>query len=317
MTGRTEEGAALLTVLMLVALMAALMAVAFDRTGIALNRTRLRLASREAQLDLFSAEAVAVARLNRLLGDPANAPAAADLIGRGFATPVPGGTVKARLSDGGNCFNLNAMVTAAPDGRFVAQPLIIDQFARLARLLGMSDEMAVPLARRVADWIDSDAVPLDGSVEAVGPMVANRPIIDVRELKAVPGFPASLFVRLQPLLCALPEPRLTAYNVNTLTAAQVPLVVAIFPRGTDSAAVAQALAARPARGYADGQAFLAHPALRGVDLSGEASIQLNTRTDWFLLDLDAQLGDAGQSERVLIDARTRPVHIVRRILGTP
>jgi len=228
---------------------------------------------------------VAMARLNRIAGEAGSVRA-----GAAFSVPVPGGAIVARAEDGGNCFNLNALAVRSPEGAFAPEPQMIDQFARLLALHGVPDQDAVRMAGRVA-----------------ARLVSSRTLfVDAREAREAAMIGDAVFLRLSPLLCALPVTAPMLYNVNTLRPDQAALVAALLPRGADLQTVARALAARPAQGFA-----------QPADLSAAAAGQLGTRTDWFVLDLDARLGDAGMAERVLIDARARPVRLVRRVYGDP
>jgi general secretion pathway protein K len=316
----SERGAALITVLLLVAVMSALIAVSFDRLGLALHRERNRSVAEEVRLDLISAEAIAVQRVTQLQStDLAKTPAGSFWQDVPVTMPIPGGAISARLTDGGNCFNLNALVTTLPDGQVEAQPAAIAQFARLLELSGVSTSEAGSLAVSTADWIDSDTVPGPGGREDGGYggrsppyRTANALMQDAGEILAVAGMTESLFARLKPLLCANPETELPRYNVNTLTARQAPLVAALFPSGVTSEMVLAALRNRPAGGYGAAQDFLAQPSLRAAGPSALATIQLRLRSSWFRLNLMARVSDSEFVETALIDGRFSPARAVRR-----
>jgi general secretion pathway protein K len=282
---RREEGAALVTVLMLIALMAGLIALAMDRTGAALSATRARIGHQEARFDLLSAEAVAVARLSAPeAGQPlAFAP---------FSVPVPGGTVSARLHDGGACFNLNALAVGPPQGPRLPDPAMLVRLARLLTLSGQSEADAALRARQAAD------------------RVAGGLLLDAHELKAVPGIAEML---AGDALCALPVSEPARININALTPADALWLAAMIGPPVTPVSAEQLLRTRPAGGFASVAAFLA----RLSAPPGSPPLPFDTRSDWFRLDLNAQLGDAGLSERALIDARTRPLRVVGRIYGGP
>lgn len=311
-----DRGAALLTVLMLVALMSALIAVAFDRTGIALNRTRARIGVHEARFDLMSAEAIGLARLTAALGSQSDAKTNPRIFNSHFRVPVPGGEIRARVNDGGTCFNLNALVQTTPSGEWVSVPAMVEQFARVMERTGLPQDQALSAAWRAADWIDSDTLPLvPGSEGGRGLTFPNQPMVDPSELRAASGMAAESYGAIKPLVCALPETVPPRYNVNALKPEQAALVAALLDRSVPTGAVVDALSTRPAGGYGYAQDLLAHPALRAFVQRGEAAVQLVTKSDWFRLDLDARLGASGLAERALIDARNRPVTLVHRSYG--
>jgi general secretion pathway protein K len=281
--GPRDEGAALVTVLMLIALMAGLIALAMDRTGAALAATRARVGQQEARFDLLSAEAVAVARLSA--PDAQQAAAFAP-----FAVPVPGGTVRAQLRDGGACFNLNALALGPPQGPRLPDPAMMARLVRLLIQSGQTEADAALAARQAAD------------------RVADGLLLDAHELKVVPGFAAFLTADT---LCALPVSTPARININALMPADAPWLAAMLGPPVTPDSAAQVLRSRPAGGYASVEAFLTR--LSAPPQS--PPLPFDTRSDWFRLDLKAQLGDAGLSERVLIDARTRPLRVAGRIYG--
>jgi len=266
---------------MLIALMAGLIALAMDRTGAALAATRARIGQQEARFDLLSAEAVAVARLSAPGADGVAAFAP-------FAVPVPGGTVRAQLRDGGACFNLNALAVGPPQGPRLPDPAMMARLARLLSFSGQSEVDAARIARQAAD------------------QVAGGMLLDVHELKAAAqsaGDP----------LCALPVSQPARININALTPADALWLAAMLGPPVTPASAEQLLRTRPAGGFASVEAFLA----RLSASPGSPPLPFDTRSDWFRLDLNAELGDAGLSERALIDARTRPLRVAGRIYGGP
>jgi general secretion pathway protein K len=319
----SERGAALITVLLLVAVMSALIAVSFDRLGLALRRERNRSTAEEVRLDMISSEAIALDRITQLQSiDQAKTPVGAAWQDVPVSVPIPGGQIIARLRDGGNCFNLNSLVTTQPDGTFSAQPAAISQLSRLLELSGVTTSDAGSIAVSAADWIDSDTLPQPGGREdegytklAVPYRTGNGIMQDAGELRAVAGMTPDLFARLKPLLCAYPETILSGYNVNTLTARQAPLVAAMFPSGVTSEMVLAALRNRPVNGFGAVQDFLTQPSLRTAGSSGLATVQLRLRSSWFSLELMARLNDSDFSETALIDGRFQPARLVRRSYG--
>lgn len=278
-----DEGAALLSVLMLVALMAGLIALGVDRLNGAQRRGLAQRVTQEARLDLLSAEAVAVARIERAV----RSQDVRSLMAQGdwrFSVPVPGGRIDARLDDGQNCYNLNALFRA---GGLEPDPQEVARLGRLLALSGWSAQEATPVAAQAAQRIA-----LYG---------------DVHELAALPGATAERMARLKSWACVLPVAQPLRININTLRLDQAGMLVTLIAPDAPVARVESALHARPAQGFADTTGFAA---AAGVD-----STALVTQSQWFQLDLSARLGDAGLSERVLIDARARPARVVRRIYG--
>jgi general secretion pathway protein K len=126
-----ERGAALLSVLLLVAVMAVIAAVMLDR---------LNLATRLAG----NGQAMTQARLRHQRGNGGNGPAQGAgrcgrsphgrphrLLGREFPLPLPRGAARVRIDDAGNCFNVNSLVQQGVDGTFTLRPVALTQLRAL------------------------------------------------------------------------------------------------------------------------------------------------------------------------------------------
>lgn len=305
MTVRGERGAALLSVLLLVAVMAVIAATALDRLTLA-----TRLAGAAASMDQARAFAMAgEALLLRRAGDIAQS-RRADWLDRPYPLPIPGGRAEGRLSDATNCFNLNALVAETGPGRYSVRPLAVRQFAALARLAGITDGEAAAIAAATADWIDSDSVegPLgaeDAAYRAMTPAILppNTLMADRGELARVRGVTAVHYARLKPWVCVLPVADPLRININTLRPAEAALVAALWAERLTPAQVRSALAARPADGYGSAMRFWQSAAMQGLAPPGDVAEQLVTSPRWLLLTSRTAMGDSMLEGQSLIDVR--------------
>jgi general secretion pathway protein K len=315
-----DRGAALIVVLLMVAVMSAIIAVSFDRVSLAIRRERTRSVSDEARLDLVSGEAIAVQKLTQLLSlNPTDVTA---ILEKTISLPTPHGRLSGQLKDGGNCFNVNSLVTTQPNGALIAQPIAIAQFARLLEFSGASGTNAAAIAQSSADWIDSDSLALPAGHEDDSYVRLEKPyrtpnalLSDTGELIHVLGMDEQLFGRVTPLLCALPEAALSAYNVNSLRQSQAELIAAILPREVTPQMVRLALRNRPGAGFSTYQDLLVQPSLKNFVAPGEVDSQLRVKSVWFRLDMMAEHLDIETSETVLIDARFLPARLIGRTYG--
>jgi general secretion pathway protein K len=316
-----ERGAALLTVLMLVSVMAVLSASALERLRLATRIAANAGAIDQARAYALAAEDIAANRITTLVeADPARTPVG--WVGRETVLPLPGGTASVVVRDGGNCFNLNSVVTGQPGQRLMARPAGIAQFEALMQILGIGEGEAVHVAASLADWIDSDGLPLPQGAEdaayAGGPTpykTANTLIADPSELRAVAGVTPDIYERLKPWVCALPATDLSPINVNTLTPEQAPLLAMLLPDKLSADRARALLIGRPAGGYDSGYAFWRTSSLAGIAPGGDIEAQTGVRTRWFALDLHVRLGDSDVDEAALIDANVLPARLVRRSWG--
>ena len=140
MTGptRDDRGAALLSVLLLVAVMAVIAATALDRLTLA-----TRIAGSAATVDqgrayAFAAEQIALRRVANLVArDPSRLSNDGNWLDRDFILPLPGGQGSARLSDADNCFNLNSLAAETAPGKLSQRSGATAQFTELMVLLGI------------------------------------------------------------------------------------------------------------------------------------------------------------------------------------
>lgn len=315
---KRERGSALLTVLLLVAVMATVASTALDRISVGTRLAGNVATIGQARSWLGMAELIAATRIDDLLeADQSQTTLAGGWLGAERRIELPdGAVVRARVEDGGNCFNLNSLVEQRQDGRLVVRPLGQSQFKALMLLVGIAEGEAARIAASTADYIDSDSNPLPGGSEdgaaGSGALSANRMMADASELRSVPGVADRHYRLLWPWICALPVADLSPVNVNTLLPEQAPLLAMLVPGRIDLAKARALLATRPVNGFGSVIEFWESPALAGVQPSPEASQQTKVRTSFFRLRARVETAGFDVGETALIDARQAPARIVRR-----
>ncbi|NKJ43609.1 type II secretion system protein GspK [Novosphingobium sp. SG720] len=278
--GGPERGAALLAVLVLVAIMAVLAALMLDRLGLA---TRLA-ANVEAQGAAQSALAEGEARLLVQLGAGLRA-------GQGH-WPVPRGQIAWRVGPGGNCFNVNALVTPQADGTLGPRAAGMLELRALAVSLGTAPDEARSLVEGMAGWIEA----------------AGRPLLAVGELRTVAGMTAARHARLAPWLCALPEAGSSPVALRSLAPGQGRLLAMFAPDLLPVARAEQVIALAPPGGYRDLAGALG-PA-QGL---APGEVLLDDR--WLRARLVATIDSQAWSEEVLVDASQATPQIAARTWG--
>lgn len=307
-----EKGAALINVLVLVGIMAALSTSLFDRLRLARHLDASRTTIAAARSAALAAEAMIAARLPL-----PNLPTGA------FRLDTPGGAALVQLHPGGNCFNLNS-TAVGPPGRTASRPLGIEQLARLLTLLDVPADDAARISSATADWIDIDNQPGSGGAEDAAYARAATPyrtaatlLAEVSEWRAVAGVTPAIFARAQPHLCALPETELSRLNINSLVAADAPVLAAIanLPVSTARAAII----ARPANGWPSPDQFWAQPLLAGRQLPADVLRQVDVKDRFVAFRLETRLANDGAALPLeasgLFDAGTRPARLLVRRWG--
>lgn len=320
-----ERGAALLTVLLLVAVIAVLAGHALERMRLATRLGANSVAIDQARAFAMAAETAAMVRINAVLArDAARVTLQGDWAGKPYPLPVPGGIATATATDGGNCFNLNGLVQQSDVDTLVTRPASVEQFGRLMRLIGIPDQPAREIAAATADWIDTDNIrQADGAEDSeysgFSPryLPANAMMADASELRAVRGVSPAFYAKLRPWICALPVARPTRINVNTLLPEQAPLLAMLLPDTLDIGRARAVLLERPPQGFTSTVAFWQGAALKGATAGPEVQQQTAVTTQWFGLKIDVALGGTQLTQTALIDATEPPVRLVSRAWSDP
>ncbi len=320
----SERGAALLAVLVLVVIMAAIAAGAFERlrlsTAMAMNGAALDQARGYA----LGVEDLLALRIDDLAGANAYVTTlAGDWNGTPRQIPLPGGGLASgTVRDGGNCFNLNSLVQGDVAASLVQRPAAIEQFAALMMVLGLPEPAARRVAAATADWIDSDDQPSpqgaeDGAYSGSEPAyrTGNTLLADPSELRAVAGVTPEIYRELRPYLCTLPAADMSPINVNTLLPRDAPLLAMFAPAKARPDRVRGLIASRPKAGWLNTYDFWRSAEQAGLETNVDPMSQLQLKTYWFTIDLSVRFEDAEMEEWALVDARLAPAKVVARRLG--
>lgn len=322
----SERGAALLTVLLLVAVMAIVTATALERLTLATKLTGNAAALDQARAYSYASELLAAAKIGDLVAAQGKRTTLqGDWNGKPFTLPIPGGLGTATVTDGGNCFNINSLVSGGgQDGAssFAPRPIAEQQFQALMQLLGVDAGAAQLISAAATDWVDSDDAPGSNGAEsdfylqgAVPYRAANQLMADPSELRVLRGMTPAIYAKLRPWVCALPVAELSPINVNTILPAQAPLVAMLLPGQLSVGQARELLARRPTNGYESATQFWSGPALGGLSPNGEVGAQTVVKTRWFVVESDIELAGAVAHETALYDAEAQPARLVRRSWG--
>lgn len=252
---------ALLTVLLLVAVMAAVAVAVLDDVRFSVRRaTNIEIGS-QAQWYADGAETLARQKIARLAArNPERTPLDPEWQGRAISLPIEGGSLTVLVRDGQACFNLNSLVEWTGD-RLAGRPEAAEQLMTLGAAAGVEAGRMRVVTDSLIDWIDTDteARPFGAEDSRYAGLpepyrTSGMPLAEVSEMRAVHGVDPETYRRLRPHLCALPADR-TTINVNTLGPSDAALVVMLAEGALTLPAARAAIAARPAGGWADADAF--------------------------------------------------------------
>lgn len=314
-----REGMALLTVLLLVAVMSVVAVALLDDVRFSVRRATNAETGGQAQWLASGAELMARDRIRRLMQmDPTRTPLQPEWNGRRLDFPIDNGAISATVSDGQACFNLNSVVLGVGED-LVARPEGAAQLRALGRAVGIADSRMGAIADALTDWLDADnvALPLgaeDGAYAGLSTpyRTAGVMMAEASELRAVKGVDEDVYRRLRPYVCALPTSQLSPLNVNTLSVEQAPLITMLTLGVVTTQQARAVLARRPRDGWANGEAFWGQPALSNFTPNEDTRAQAVVLTRFFRLRVDVDYGGARAVRTALLEAR--PDGAVRTVI---
>lgn len=316
----SERGAALVTVLTMVAILSALAIVAVDAANMSLRRTANQTRMEQTRWYLMGAEAFAAARLTELVRRSEDARIdQSEWQGRTFSFPLDDGAMQVTLRDGANCFNLNSLVSQGDAPGATASASGIMQFALLLDRIGVRSNR-VGLGAGLADWIDSDTLPgpgglEDGAYPSGAPYrPANTLLADISELRSVPGFDEQIIGEIADQVCVRPSSAPNLLNPNTLLPEQAPLLAMVLPDISLEDA-RQVIRDRPRGGWEDMDAFFAHPRLASLEMNEYRRASFTMDTVYYVMNARVEREGARETEAALIRVQGGAVTVVRRLFG--
>lgn len=312
-----ERGAALLTVMMIVAAMSvAALAVTQSVTRATVRSQAL---DAQAQLALYaiSAEEVAKARMTEVLG-PLDNKLTADLPGLGEPQvfPLEQGALTVTARDATNCFNVNRLTRPAEGGRLVADPDMQQAYQAILtdRIEGGYASDMVALAASLTDWMDDNSVPGSGGAEdgyyaseVPSYRTSGQTLGSISELRAIRGYTIDVYTKIRPLLCALPDTDASVQiklNINTLSERDAALLQLAFSDALTIEDARTLIASRPAGGWADAEALLKDPMLNQINPERIKRDMLDTVTS--LVEVTANVSYRGHDMTMLYLFKVEP-----------
>ena len=317
-------GAALLTVLLMVAVMAALAVAVIDDIRFAIRRAGNANLYAQAQWYVMGAEAFARQIVAQTPADALTA-ALADSTAKATSASfdIEGGRIDARVEDGANCFNLNSVVEDTGDGNYRISTVGARQFGNLLKALAFNEGDRDALTAALVDWIDSDTRPeprgaedYDYSALPIPYRTGNTLLADVSELRAIKGFEAGVVRQLAPHVCVKPDTGLTVLNLNSLREDQAVLLSALVGEALKPEAARRLLAQRPGDGFATTQAFWSLKAFDGLDIDEAVKGQVALQTSYYRLTAEVSFYDAYMEIRSLFERNGKAFKLISRTIGS-
>ena len=297
-----QRGVALLTVLLLVAVMSVLLMAVLDDIRFGLRRASNAQNMAQAQWYALGTEALAQSRIQALArSGNGRTTLAGDWNDRPFLFPLGedgrhDGMLSARVADATACFNLNSVVEGAGE-QWQRSEIGMIQYRALLQALEFAPQQAEALSDTLVDWLDADQNPQptgaeDSAYAARGGLRTSGTLLaEVSELRAIEGYDADVFARLRPHVCALPTADLAPVNINTLEDDDAVILSMLTDNKVSLVEARRILATRPANGWSE-IAFWSQPSLERAAVHDSVRQQVRLRSSYFSLHSEVEYAGA-------------------------
>lgn len=314
---KQQQGIALITVLMILAIMVTIATTMTGRMTASLLRTEGLNFSQKVYW--YGQASIEFSRmiLNNDMEDSDVVSLDQIWATEGMTFPVDEGIIAGSLKDYRSCFNVNAIAEADKDND---RALPVQQFQTLLESVGVEESAAEVIAESTRDWIDSDdevgasqgAEDRFYEARVVPHLAANAYMVDISELRAVQGVTRQIFDLVKPYLCALPVTD-QVINVNTVDVKQYHILYALFKPEVEVTEddFESLLSDRPVSGWSSVDDFLAESVLSGLDIPDDIKDQLAVSSEYFHLDGLAEFDDRLMALKLLFKVEDKKATTIR------
>ncbi|PKG40074.1 type II secretion system minor pseudopilin GspK [Psychromonas sp. Urea-02u-13] len=312
-----QRGIALITVLMILAIMVTIASTMTGRLTLSLKRTEGLIFSQSVYWYGQAAGDFGRMVLNQDFADSDVVSLDQNWALPEMVFPLENGSITGEFKDLRSCFNLNAL-GVKDKGTIRATP--VTQFQALLEGIGINDYAAEMIAESARDWVDKDdqsnaAQGAEDSIyqaRSVPHLAGNNLMVDVSELRAVQGVGQKVYDRIAPYLCAIPTVD-QKININTVKVEQAAVLYALFERDFNLALsdFTKVLEDRPVSGWNNVDDFLALSIFSESKPSAEIKAQLSVSSEYFQLNGKAEFEDRIIAVQLLFQMDEKKAKVIR------
>lgn len=324
---RQQRGVALITVLLVVAMVAVIAVSMSGRLKGQVERTLAMEMAENAYWYWLSAEELVKQVLVTELDHEGYAHRDQNWALQQGPFPVDNGLIGGRVRDLHACFNINALYPGNEDNPVPTSGLALEQYEALLRALEFDDFTIEQLSATLVDWLDDDSVLINGygaedaDYESLPRpyQAANTMLSHVSELRQVKGYTQEVYERLRHHVCVIPRVAALAVNLNTIDVERPELLSAVFLGELSVRDASDLLSRWPQGGYESVDEIVALAELQGLVPEGDEQARgmesLTVHSEYFELRAAVQFGNAEFFALSIVQARdgeTRVLHRSRR-----
>lgn len=314
---KKQQGIALITVLMILAIMVTIASTMTGRLTTSLKRTEGLIYSQSVYWYAQAASNFGRMILNQDFSDSDIVSLDQNWALPDMVFPLENGMIAGEFRDMRSCFNLNAL---AVKDEGTVRATQVTQFQALLEAVGVDDYSAEMIAESSRDWIDKDDVSNASQgaedsfyqARSVPHLAANNFMIEISELRAVQGVGQQIYERVSPYLCAIPASD-QKINVNTVKMEHAEVLFALFDRDYDFelSDFKQLLEDRPVSGWSSVDDFLASDLFSSTSISEELKKQLSVTSEYFQLNGIAEFEDRISGVQLLFQMDGEKAKMIR------
>ncbi len=311
-TVQKDKGAVLLTTLLIMSIMAALAIIMVEDILLAVKRSAHIDLEAQAGWYVEGADDYTQSYLEGFITRENLAAANAQLKdGVSGLFPIEGGVMSFTLRDSSNCLSLD----------FLRGSNGSEYFQILFETLGWEPPIAASHTARLSDWTDENEIqaPQNGAEDfyylglTTPYRTSNTSFASVYELRALGLLDETEFQFLRPYICAHkagPGDDDDKLNINTLSAAQAPLLAIALGSADHLETAVSVINNRPSGGWNDLGEFWLAPELEGLERNESFSEQLLTVTPHHIW-ADVTINYRDIIKRAAFEYRVSPNAIVK------
>ena len=326
----SARGVALITVMLIVALIAILATQMTARLQLQMQRTTNIASNQQAYWYAMGAEAFAKRVLVQSFADNAEVTHLGQIWAQGESTfPVDLGEITGEITDLNSCFNLNALrdddddsnnignITTKSPARAAFEELLI-----VMNIEGVGSFEAQYMADALTDWLDANssisssggAEDNDYAAKAFPYLAANNYLASIGELRVVEHFTVKVINKLKDYACVLPNTNLNKINVNTIALDKPEILVAML--GISQNEATQALTARGEEGFKSVDEFFNLSELNKAKIPPEKKQQFAVTSEYFKLKTTASFNNSYFALNTIMKVDNKNnISVISRIIG--
>ena len=305
-----QGGVALITVLMILAIMVTVAATMTGRLTLNLKRTEGLIFSQKVYW-----YGQAAADFGRMVLEQDFADSEVNSLDQIWATPnmvfpLDNGQISGQFKDMRSCFNVNALNSDSAE----------EQFKALLAAIDVDNYSAEMIAQSTRDWIDENNSS-DGSQGAedsfyqarrVAHLAANNLMVDISELRAVQGVTKENYEKIAPYVCAIPSQE-QKINVNTVSDEQAEILYALFKpyHNLSVADFETLLQERGVSGWNSRNDFLGSALFARLKINSALEKQLSVSSEFFQLNGAAEFEQRLLTVKFLFQIENKKANLIR------